>query len=85
MKAIIQSVEKTNNANINVTFQIINDKDEVIFEGARGMTSLEKDPTKVLEEIKKNFNNIAITTIQEKESQLAPELQKLVGQEINLD
>ena len=85
MKAIIQGIEKINNANINVTFQIVNDNDEIIFEGTRGMTSVEKDPVKVLEEIKKNFNNVATTTIQEKESQLAPELQKLVGQEINLD
>lgn len=85
MEARIIEVNKINNANINISFELLNDKGEVLLKDTRGFICLKKTEEEALADIKQSFKNIMSTHLEQNESKLHDSIKKFVGTSIGLD
>lgn len=85
MKAKITKIDsEQNNANLTVTFDLLEDDNKPIGTFTRGFVSLAKTNAEILTYFKSALLNVGNQAIAEKASKLKEEVTKLVGTEFTL-
>ena len=84
MKAKITEVIPQNNATFNMTFDVIDEKGDILFTKTIGILNLDTDASLAMKYIKDAILNNKNQYLAEKASVAKDEVQKLVGQEFEI-